>query len=93
MAKPYKQEKKAYKKAKRKHVSLWKTVALFCAILTVIMLPVNIVLGMFDNTVSLLVAGNSFWELENKDYTPTVLRLTLSQSKKRRITVQRFAVR
>ena len=67
MAKPYKQEKKAYKKAKRKYVSLWKTVALFCAVLTAVMLPVNIVLGMFDNTVSLLVAGNSFWELENRD--------------------------
>ena len=60
MAKPYKQEKKAYKKAKRKYVTLWKTVALICAVLTVIMLPVNIVLGMFDNTVSLLVAGKSF---------------------------------
>ena len=67
MAKPYKQEKKAYKKAKRKYVSLWKTVALICVILTVIMAPVNIVLGMFDNTISLLVAGNSFWELENRD--------------------------
>ena len=67
MAKPYKQEKKAYKKAKRKYVSLWKAVALICVILTVIMAPVNIVLGMFDNTISLLVAGNSFWELENRD--------------------------
>lgn len=67
MAKPYQQEKKAYKKAKRKHVTLWKTIALICTILTVIMAPVNIVLGMFDNTISLLLPGNSFWELENKD--------------------------
>ena len=67
MAKPYKQEKKAYKKAKRRLVTPWKTIALICAILTVIMLPLNIVLGMFDNTISLLIAGNSFWELENKD--------------------------
>ena len=63
----YKQAKKAYKKAKRKNVTLWKTVALICAILTVILVPVNVVLGMFDNTISLLVAGNSFWELENRD--------------------------
>ena len=62
MAKPYKQEKKAYKKAKRKYIGLWNTVALICAILTVIMIPVNVVLGMFDNTISLLVAGNRFWE-------------------------------
>ena len=67
MAKPFKQEKKAYKKAKRKYVSLWKTIALICSILTVILIPVNIVVGMFDNTISLLLPGNSFWELENRD--------------------------
>ena len=67
MAKPYKQEKKAYKKMKRKLVSPWKTVALLCTILTVIMLLLNVVLGMFDNTIALLIAGNSFWALENKD--------------------------
>ena len=44
-----------------------KTLALICAILTAILLPVNLVLGMFDNTISLLFAGNSFWELENRD--------------------------
>lgn len=67
MAKPYKQEKKAYKKVKRKYITLWKTVALICAVLTLIMLPLNIVLGMFDNTISLLLPGNGFWELENRD--------------------------
>ena len=67
MAKPYIAEKKAYKKAKRKFVSLWKTVGIICLILTLILAPLNIVLGMFDNTISLLVPGNSFWELENKD--------------------------
>ena len=67
MAKPYKQEKKAYKKAKRKFVSLWKTVGIICLVLTLILAPLNIVLGMFDNTISLLVPGNSFWELENED--------------------------
>ena len=67
MAKPYIAEKKAYKKAKRKFVSLWKTVGIICLVLTLILAPLNIVLGMFDNTISLLVPGNSFWELENKD--------------------------
>lgn len=67
MAKPYKQEKKAYKKAKRKQLRPWKFLALVFAILTAILLPLNVVLGMFDNTISLLVAGNSFWELENRD--------------------------
>ena len=67
MAKPYKQEKKAYKKVKRRLVTPWKTLALIFAILTMILAPVNIVMGMFDNTISLLVAGNSFWEVENRD--------------------------
>ena len=65
--KELKQAKKAYKKAKRRHVTLWKSFGIFFLVLTLILAPVNIVLGMFDNTVSLLVAGNSFWELENKD--------------------------
>ena len=67
MAKPYKQEKKAYKKAKRRLVTPWKTLAVLCAVVLAIMAPLNIVLGMFDNTISLLVPGNSFWELENED--------------------------
>ena len=67
MENSYKTKKKAYKKAKRKYVGLWKTLALICAILTAILLPLNLVLGMFDNTISLLFAGNSFWELENRD--------------------------
>ena len=67
MANPYKQEKKAYKKAKRKLVTPWKTLAVIFAVVLAIMVPMNIILGMFDNTISLLVPGNSFWELENAD--------------------------
>ena len=67
MAKPYIAEKKAYKRAKRKLVTLWKTVGIIFLVLTLVLAPLNIVLGMFDNTISLLVPGNSFWELENKD--------------------------
>ena len=36
----YKRAKRAYKRAKRKYVSFWKTIALFCAILTVILMYV-----------------------------------------------------
>ena len=67
MAKPYKAEKKAYKKIKRKLVTPWKTLGIIFLVLTLILAPLNVVLGMFDNTISLLVAGNSFWELENRD--------------------------
>ena len=65
--KEMKLQKKAYKKVKRRLVTPWKTLALICAVLTAILAPVNIVLGMFDNTLSLLIPGNSFWELENRD--------------------------
>ena len=61
-----KQVKKAYKRAKRKNVTLWKTVAILCAVVTLIMAPLSAVLGMFDNTVAAFVGG-TFWELENED--------------------------
>ncbi len=66
MSKPYKQEKKAYKKVKRKLVSPWKTLTIIALVLTLIMTPLTFVLDMFDNTVMALVGG-SFWELQNED--------------------------
>ena len=42
-------------------------VAIFLMILLVIMIPVNLVVGMFDNTIALLLPGNTFWELKNVD--------------------------
>lgn len=62
----FKQTKKAYKKAKRKALGLWKTLAIICLVLSVILVPTNIVLGMFDNTIAAF-AGGTFWELENED--------------------------
>ena len=47
-----------------------KFVRFMCVILVilmVIMIPVNVVVRMFDNTLSLLVPGNTFWNLVNKD--------------------------
>ena len=62
----FKQTKKAYKKAKRKALGLWKTLSIICLVLTIVLVPVNVVLGMFDNTVAAF-AGGTFWELENED--------------------------
>ena len=45
----------------------FKTIAVILVVLFVIMIPVNVVIRMFDNTVSLLFKGNSFWELKNAD--------------------------
>ena len=61
-----KQAKKAYKRAKRKHVLGWKILAIVCAIVTLIMTPVTVALKIFDNTVAAFVGG-TFWELENED--------------------------
>ena len=47
--------------------TFFKVISVILTVLFVIMIPVNVVVRMFDNTISLLIAGNSFWELENKD--------------------------
>ncbi len=44
-----------------------KFLVIILTILLVIMIPVNIVVRMFDNTISLLLPGNKFWTLENED--------------------------
>lgn len=51
---------------------LCKAVSVILVVLFVIMIPLNVVVRMFDNTLALLVAGNSFWKLENED--PNAIR-------------------
>ena len=46
-----------------------KVMSVILIVLLVIMIPVNIVVRMFDNTLSLLFPGNTFWELVNEDKT------------------------
>ncbi len=58
--------KKAYKKQKRKTVSLWKTLTIFLLVISMIIVPVSIALSVFDNTLAAFVGG-TFWELENED--------------------------
>ncbi len=66
MAKPYRQEKKEYRKIKRKLVTPWKALTILCIVLTLIFTPLTVVLNMFDNTVAAFVGG-TFWKLENED--------------------------
>ena len=66
MAKPYKQEKKAYKKAKRRLVQPWKALTILCIVLAFILSPLMVILNMFDNSVAAFVGG-TFWKLENED--------------------------
>jgi beta-glucosidase len=58
--------KKAYKRAKRKTVSLWKTIAIFTLVIALLAGPLSMLLGMFDNTLGAMMGG-SFWELINED--------------------------
>jgi beta-glucosidase len=44
-----------------------KIISVILVVLFVIMIPVNVVLRMFDNTLAVMIAGSKFWELENED--------------------------
>ena len=61
-----KQLKKACKKAKRKHVTLWKSLGILFLVLALIMTPLSIVAKLFDNALAAFMGGR-FWEVENED--------------------------
>ena len=44
-----------------------RIISTILVVLFVIMIPVNVVLRMFDNTIALLIPGNRFWELIGED--------------------------
>ena len=58
--------KKAYKKAKRKALQPWKVLAIFALVVTLIMAPASMVLGMFDNAMAAFMGGD-FWDVQNED--------------------------
>ena len=66
LKKERKARKKAYKRAKRKALGLWKGLAITFLILSIIMTPAAYAVSMFDNTIAAFFGG-TFWELENKD--------------------------
>ena len=61
-----KQAKKACKRAKRRNVTLWKSLTIFFLVLTLLFSVLTPVLGMFDNTLAAFT-GDTFWEVENED--------------------------
>lgn len=61
-----KARKKMYRKARRKATRPWKGLTIFNAIVACILIPLTIVLTIFDNTVAAFVGG-SFWELVDED--------------------------
>ena len=61
-----KQLKKDCKKAKRKNVTLWKSLGIIFLVLALIMTPLSFVAKMFDNAVAAFMGGR-FWEVVNED--------------------------
>ena len=58
--------KKECKRAKRKHVSVWKTFGVLFLVLTLIFTPLCFVVKIFDNTMAAFFGG-TFWELVDED--------------------------
>ena len=61
-----KTKKNACKKAKRKHVTLWKTLAIFVLVFAILLSIGTGVVGVFDNTMAALVGGK-FWDVIDED--------------------------
>ena len=66
LKKERKLRKKEYKKARRKAIRPWKGLTIFLLVLTLILAPVSVALGIFDNTLGAMVGGK-FWDVINED--------------------------
>ena len=58
--------KKAYKKAKRRHLTLWKTIGILSLVFAFLFTGVSAVATIFDNSVAALLGGK-FWKVINED--------------------------
>lgn len=58
--------KKAYKRVKRKYVTLWKTFGILFLVLTLILTPLCGAVKLLDNALAARLGG-TFWKLENRD--------------------------
>ena len=61
-----KQQKKACKKEKRKHVTLWKSLGITLLVLALLFTVGTVVVSIFDNTMAALLGGK-FWTVINED--------------------------
>ncbi len=61
-----KQLKKACKKAKRKHVTLWKTLGILFLVFAILVSAGSVVVKMFDNTMGAMLGGR-FWDVIDED--------------------------
>ena len=61
-----KQLKKACKKAKRKHVTLWKTLGILFLVFAILLSAGSVVVKVFDNTMAAMMGGR-FWDVIDED--------------------------
>lgn len=61
-----KQLKKVCKKAKRRNVTLWKSLGVFFLVFAIIFSGASVVVKMFDNTMAAMLGGR-FWDVINED--------------------------
>ena len=61
-----KELKKQYKKAKKKYITLWKSLSIFTVIIALLAGIMTTVTKIFDNSMAVFVGGE-FYELENED--------------------------
>ena len=61
-----KQLKKACKKAKRRTVTLWKSLGILFLVFAILLSAGTVVVGMFDNTMAALLGGK-FWDVIDED--------------------------
>ena len=77
-----KQLKKACKKAKRKHVTLWKTLGIFFLVLALVMTPLAVVADIFDNALAAFMGGR-FWTVENEDPNANYFEMDFATNEER----------
>jgi len=64
--KELKEQKKTYRKARRRATRPWKALTWISGPLAIVLTIVTIIAGMFDNTMAIFIGG-TFWELEDAD--------------------------
>ena len=74
--------KKAYKKAKRKHVTLWKTLGILFLVVAILLSAGTAVVQLFDNTMAAMMGGR-FWDVVNEDPNAQYFKLDYASNEER----------
>ena len=78
--------KKAYKKTKRKHITPWKILAIICAVVMIVSIPLSILLQKFDNTMAARF-GAASGSCRTRTPTPSITPVTSTPPRRWSTTV------